>query len=120
MFTGNIVAALDSFITQHPSPLYIQALRKTKVKVISRPAYLQLMQSNNANIQRWNTVLQGLIVDQMEREQDLLTTSPLERYQRVFKRSPQLFQEIPNKHIAAYLRMTPETLSRIKSMPKKH
>jgi hypothetical protein len=32
----------------------------------------------------------------------------------VFKRSPQLFQEIPNKHIASYLRMSPETLSRLK------
>ena len=50
----------------------------------------------------------------MERERDILTSSPLERYNRVLKRSPLLFQEIPNKYIADYLRMTPETLSRIK------
>ena len=45
---------------------------------------------------------------------DILINSPMDRFQRVFKRSPQLFQEIPNKHIASYLRMTPETLSRLK------
>ena len=49
----------------------------------------------------------------MERELDLLTSSPHERIQRVLKRSPQVFQEIPAKYIASYLRMTPETLSRI-------
>ncbi len=50
----------------------------------------------------------------MEREQDLLINSPEERYRRVLKRSPQLFQEVPHKYIAAYLRMPPETLSRVK------
>jgi len=58
--------------------------------------------------------LEQLTLQQLEREKDILTSSPLERYKRVLKRSPQLFQEIPNKYIADYLRMTPETLSRIK------
>ena len=44
-----------------------------------------------------------------------LISSPKERYERVLKRSPQLFQEIPNKHIANYLRMSAETLSRLKN-----
>lgn len=50
----------------------------------------------------------------MERERDLLIESPKERYLRVFKRNPKLFQIIPNKHIANYLRMSPETYSRLK------
>ena len=49
----------------------------------------------------------------LEREVDLITYSPQKRFERVFERSPQLFQEIPQKYIASYLRMTPETLSRI-------
>ena len=61
-------------------------------------------------------MLGELIYQQMERERDILTSSPLERYKRVLSRSPQLFQEIPNKHIASYLRMTPETLSRLKKI----
>jgi len=65
-------------------------------------------------LQIWLEVLNQLIYQQIEREQDLLITSPIERYKRVLQRSPLLFQEIPNKYIASYLRMTPETLSRIK------
>jgi CRP-like cAMP-binding protein len=62
----------------------------------------------------YSVLLEQLVLQQMEREQDLLITSPVERYQRVLERSPMLFQEVPHKYIAAYLRMSPETLSRIK------
>ena len=50
----------------------------------------------------------------MGKEIDILTNPPKERYERVLKRNPQLFQEIPNRHIANYLRMSAETLSRLK------
>jgi CRP/FNR family transcriptional regulator, anaerobic regulatory protein len=59
--------------------------------------------------------MESLIVQQIEREVDLLTASPTERLARVLKRSPNLFQEVPLKYIASYLRMTPETLSRIRN-----
>ena len=55
----------------------------------------------------------GRLDDYEELENDLIIYSPQKRFERVFKRSPQLFQEIPQKYIASYLRMTPETLSRI-------
>jgi CRP-like cAMP-binding protein len=89
-------------------------LKKTVVKIVSKPDYLSFLRSDLENLQLWDTLLQGLILQQLEREIDILTSSPVERYKRVLKRSPQLFQEIPHKHIASYLRMTPETLSRIK------
>ena len=62
----------------------------------------------------WIAILENLVQQQMDREKDLLIDSPLERYNRVLKRSPKLFQEIPHKYIANYLRMSPETLSRLK------
>ena len=113
-YQGNFIAALDSFISENPSPFYIQALKKTVVKVVSKSDFISFLKSDIENLELWDTLLQGLIIQQLEREIDILTSSPVERYKRVLKRSPQLFQEIPHKHIASYLRMTPETLSRIK------
>ncbi|MFT6167816.1 MAG: hypothetical protein ACJAV5_001078 [Vicingaceae bacterium] len=75
---------------------------------------MNFIESSEENTKVWNSMLGDLIFQQMERERDILTASPLNRYKRVLARSPQLFQEIPNKYIASYLRMTPETLSRIK------
>ncbi|WP_369806592.1 hypothetical protein [Tenacibaculum finnmarkense] len=57
--------------------------------------------------------LNDFMYQQIEREIDLITYSPQKRFNRIFKRSPKLFQEIPQKYIASYLRMAPETLSRI-------
>lgn len=113
-YQQDFIAALDSFITESSSDLFIQAIKKSTLKVITKESYLHFVHSSAENRQLWETTLQLLILQQMERERDLLTSSPKERYERVLRRSPRLFQEIPNKHIASYLRMTPETLSRLK------
>ncbi len=63
----------------------------------------------------WNQVMEALIIQQFERECDLLIQAPQIRFKRVQERSPRLFQEVPLKYIASYLRMTPETLSRIQN-----
>lgn len=113
-YKNNLIAALDSFLNEKPSDLYIQAIKKTTLKVISKNNFVAFLSSSIENIKLWQLILENFALQQMERERDILTTSPVKRYNRVLKRSPQLFQEIPNKYIASYLRMTPETLSRIK------
>ncbi|WP_100613287.1 Crp/Fnr family transcriptional regulator [Confluentibacter citreus] len=113
-YKNNFITSLDSFITERPSDFSIQAIKKTELKVIPKSIYIDFINQSSENKMLWDTILEQLILQQMEREKDILTTSPKERFQRVFKRSPQLFQEIPNKHIASYLRMSPETLSRLK------
>lgn len=113
-YKNNLIASLDSFITEKPSDLYIQAIKKTELKVIKKTTFMNFVKSSAEHLKIWHLILENLIYQQLERERDILTSSPLERYKRVLARSPQLFQEIPNKYIASYLRMTPETLSRIK------
>jgi CRP-like cAMP-binding protein len=112
-YKENLIVSLDSFLTGKPSDLYIQAIKKTVVKVVTKEQ-IDLLLKNETNQNLWTKILENLVVQQMEREIDILTNSPKERYERVLKRSPQLFQEIPNRHIANYLRMSAETLSRLK------
>jgi len=113
-YKDNLIASLDSFLNEQPSDFYIQALKKTTVKSINKQKFSSLIKSSPDNKTIWLNILESFVLQQMERERDILTSSPIERYRRVLTRSPQLFQEIPNKYIASYLRMTPETLSRIK------
>ena len=112
-YKDNLIVSLDSFLTGKPSGLYIQAIKKTILKVITKQQIDKFLETeNNQNL--WTKILENLVVQQMEREIDILTNSPKKRYERVLKRSPQLFQEIPNRYIANYLRMSAETLSRLK------
>lgn len=113
-YSGDLLAALDSFVTEEASPLYIQAIKSCSLKALSKKAFLELISGSVENMQLWQNLLLQLVNQQMQREQDLLISSPQERYQRVLARSPRLFQEVPHRYIASYLRMTPETLSRIK------
>ena len=112
-YKGNLIASLDSFLTGRPSDLFIQAIKKTVIKVIPKTQIDKFL-AVEGNRSLWTKILENLVIQQMEREIDLLTNSPKERYERVLKRSPQLFQEIPSRHIANYLRMSAETLSRLK------
>lgn len=113
-YTNNFIAALDSYISEQPTNLYVQALKKSELKVLSKKTFLQFLETDPALSAMWQQLLGQLIYQQIEREIDVLTYSPKKRYERVLARSPQLFQEIPSKYIASYLRMSPETLSRLK------
>lgn len=113
-YKNNIVVSIDSFLSESPSDFYIQAIKKTLVKVIPKKGFMDFVNRNEDNLRLWIKIIEDLVLQQVEREKDILISSPKERFERVLKRSPQLFQEVPNKHIANYLRMSPETLSRLK------
>ncbi|MFH7012676.1 Crp/Fnr family transcriptional regulator [Flavobacterium sp. FlaQc-52] len=113
-YKNNIVVPIDSFLSESPSDFYIQAIKKTLVKVIPKKGFMNFVNKNEDNLRLWIKIIEDLVLQQVEREKDILISSPKERFERVLKRSPQLFQEVPNKHIANYLRMSPETLSRLK------
>lgn len=113
-YKDNIIVSLDSFLTESPSDFYIQAIKKTTIKIIPKKGFMIFINKNEEHLKLWVKILEDLILQQIEREKDILIQSPKERFDRVLKRSPKLFQEVPNKHIANYLRMSPETLSRLK------
>lgn len=114
-YKESMITSLSSFLKGTPSEFYIDAIRKTSLKVISKESLMSLVNESTENLRQYNALLESLITQQIEREVDLLITSPTERLNRVLQRSPNLFQEIPLKYIASYLRMTPETLSRIRN-----
>lgn len=113
-YQQNIFVSLDSFLTEKPSDFVIQAIKRSRIKVIPKKRFMEFIYQDEDRLKLWVAILEDLVIQQIEREKDLVTASPKERYERVLRRSPVLFQEIPNRHIANYLRMTPETLSRLK------
>lgn len=114
-YEGSLINSLASFLAQTPSAFYIEALRKTTVLLVEKEQLEQLMQQNELYAKAYSYLIENVVIQQLEREIDLLMVSPAERLERVLKRSPNLFQHVPLKYIASYLRMSPETLSRIRN-----
>ncbi len=110
-YNGSILNSLSSFFNRKPSELFIETIRECKVKVLKREQVLNIV----ANSSGYPHFLEAMLVQQLDRELDLMHDSPQERLKRVLARSPQLFQHVPLKYIASYLRMSPETLSRIRN-----
>ncbi|WP_214228331.1 Crp/Fnr family transcriptional regulator [Pedobacter sp. B4-66] len=114
-FEGSIINSLSSYFKGSPSEFYVEAIRKTTLLVISKEKVQGIANQDTESLIGYSHLLETVISQQMEREVDLLTVSPTERLKRVLERSPDLFQHVPLKYIASYLRMTPETLSRIRN-----
>lgn len=114
-YDGSVINSLSSFITASPSEFYVEAIRKTEVKIISKEDLYLLVYKNEEHLRQYLQMMELLVAQQIDREIDLLITSPIDRLNRVLTRSPHLFQYIPLKYIASYLRMKPETLSRIRN-----
>ena len=113
-YKNNLVVYMDAFLSGSPSSYHIQALKKTTLKIIPKETLNRFIAQHPDQLKVWLALLEELVLQLLEREKDILTTSPVQRYQRLLRRSPRLFQEISNRHIANYLRMSPETLSRLK------
>jgi CRP-like cAMP-binding protein len=112
-YSGSIITSLPSYFNGRPSETYIQAIRKSKLLRCHKTQFESFVQKSPDRLLAYQKVLQELVTAMLEREIDLLHQAPANRLERVIKRSPQLFQEVPHKYIAHYLRMSPETLSRL-------
>jgi len=113
-YGSNLICSYPSFILNQPSEYYIQALAKTEMMAIDRSDFYSLFDSYRRVERAWRMLEEEALLGKIEREVEMLTFTPEERYHRLIKRSPHIFQIIPRKYIASYLRMTPETLSRIR------
>jgi CRP-like cAMP-binding protein len=103
-----------SIINDSPTEQDVKTIKKTVLKAIHRDVFFGFIKANNSLKESWYKQLEFLLIAQIDRQIDLLISSPEERLERLINRSPHIFQLVPNKYIASYLRMTPETLSRIK------
>jgi CRP-like cAMP-binding protein len=113
-YDQTLVCSFPSFISQQPSAYAIQALRRTELLGIHRADFMRFVDENAAFARFWRAELERNLLGRIEREIDLLLPDPAQRYQRLCARSPHILQRVPRKYIASYLRMTPETLSRLR------
>lgn len=114
-YPGELLSALPGFLIGKPSALGIEVIRRCEGYSITREQLTSFLENNPALQNAYTRMLEGFVCGLMARELDLLEPSPRARYNTVLKRSPKVFQHIPLKYIASYLRMTPETLSRIRA-----
>jgi len=119
-FEKNFGTALASFITQKPSLEYIQTFEKAEVLSISRNDFYHLLETIPSLEKVYRRILETAHDINSRRIENLLGKDAKERYLSLLKQNPEIIQRLPNKLIASYLGISPETLSRVKTHTSIH
>ncbi|NND15374.1 MAG: Crp/Fnr family transcriptional regulator [Eudoraea sp.] len=111
--TGDFFGDPRSIAFGQPSNLNFEVIEDAEVLIFPIPKS-QLVSADNLRIARLYRVgLEKAVWAYMEHNQILLANKPQERYEILMKLRPMIFQRVSNKHIATYLGITPNSLSRI-------
>jgi CRP-like cAMP-binding protein len=114
----DLILSVFSFFKQKPSYESIELLEDTTLYSISY-SHLQHMYKQFPEFNFFGRVLtENYYVKSEERIISLRMLSSQERYNALLGAYPHIFNRVPLKHIASYLGMTPETLSRLRAKIK--
>lgn len=112
-YHGNFSGNLYSQVSQMPSHYFLEAL--SNGSMLSIPVQeMNALYDKYHIMERWGRLLcQGFFVGRGKREREMMTMTAQERFHRLYKESPHIFQMVPHKHLASYIGMRPETFSRM-------
>ncbi len=111
---GDILFFQQCILTDSPSSLNVQTLEPTILYGADYSDLRTLADSNPEINQLLFAILEATITKQML-HRDMLDMNPRERYLALMQNESEIVRRTPLKYIASYLRMAPETLSRVRN-----
>lgn len=115
-FEGSFTTSYRSFLTGEASVGSIQALENSVIYCLSKSKYDQLLQISNEWYKLGKYVADTLFIKKCRKETSLLMDNALARYKLLLETYPKIEQHVSQYHIASYLGIKPESLSRLKTL----
>lgn len=107
-----------SFLSGQPTRYHLEALEDSTLLLIGRQPLEQLYDEIPQLNRFFRILLQNAYIGMTDRINQSLSMTAEERYHAFLHRYPHFEQRLTLKHIATYLGITPESLSRIRSQRK--
>lgn len=118
-YPGDVVFDVWCFCRHEVSPIGIEAMTEVSALAISKEKLESLCGESHLCANLFRKILEGHAADYEENIISLLECGGgMERYLSILKRHPELLQHIPLNKLASYLRLAPQSLSRIRAMIK--
>lgn len=115
---GDLVCSSVSFLSQEPSEYVVETLEPCVLYAVSYES-LQKIYAMGPKMERLGRLI---ILDWLLQKEiwdhDRIRLEPIERFKRFMKENSDLVQRVPQKYLATYLNMKPETFSRYKHFLK--
>ena len=106
---------MASFMLQQPSTYFIKALEDSEFLMISKKNFERLFQEIPKFERFYRNLYQNSLVSYIRRANEGISLTAEERYEIFLVKYPQIVNRITQKDLAAYLGITPEFLSMIRS-----
>lgn len=110
---------MASFMLQQPSTYYIKALEDTEFLMISKSNFERLFKEIPKFERFYRNLYQRSLVSYVRRTNEGISLTAEERYEIFLNKYPHIANRITQKDLAAYLGITPEFLSMIRSKMSK-
>lgn len=102
-----------SFITNQPTDLEVICFEPSTLFRIDKQSFEALAKTDYGKI-ICHTASESLYIHKQTQQLELLSKTAEERYIEMLEKHPNIVQRTPNKYIASYLGITPESFSRIR------
>jgi len=113
---GGILGSGESFLTGEPSRYFVETLEPTTAFAISRYKLEEMYGSSKKWEKLGRVITTQYFLVQEIRLMDNIRFSTRERFVKFMKENTDLIQRVPQKYLASYLNIKPETFSRLKHL----
>lgn len=104
----------ESYLFNAPSQQTIQAIESTRVAILTKDA-LDHLYGEIPKFERFGRLMaENAFLGLRKRTEALTHQSATERYLELLEKRPKVIQRVAQKHIASYLNVKPQSLSRIR------
>ena len=110
---NNFFCDYMSLLTGRSSPIQTMTIEKSAMLRMTGSNYYKLSQEPAAQ-KILRIAAEASFIDKQQQQIDLLTKTAQERYHTLLEKNREIFQRIPQKYIASYLGITPQSLSRLR------
>jgi CRP-like cAMP-binding protein len=111
---NEFISAYASFITGTPADKDIICLEDSELLILSYSNLQELYEIDPVFERTGRLMAEMLFMNWQQRVKSLLLDNAETRYLKLTENRPDLIQRVPQYHIAQYLGVSPETLSRIR------
>jgi len=116
---GELISSSASFLSGAPSCYFVETLEPTMMLSISREHLDELYQQSSSVERLGRLITTQFVLQKEEWELECMRLEARERFLRFVENNPDLMQRVPQKYLASYLNMKPETFSRLKHLLRK-
>lgn len=114
-YEGCIVICLESTLKQEPTHLLAEAIEDCVLYYLPYQALLEAAEKSwEINI-FYRKILEYSLITSQKKADGWRFETAHERYERLWREHPEIIRRAPLAHIASYLLMSPETLSRVRA-----